>query len=404
MSSTILLRIRAAQENERGPLYMEPAIAALHSLRGEEVGLEIGLSREGKISLYVRASANAVHLIESQLYAQYPEIDIEEIPEDPFAASDAETVISADLTLADPEVLPIKRHPQFDDLLARVNVDSVAGITSALARYPAPGMRGHVQIVFTPLSNRFRKRALRVLPFLHSGLAKISKSYENFFADVTLARGWRRAALFPFFLLIGGWRTWPFFGRFFTPAALGERVKSELLEDQDAERVSARSHDREDAVAGAVDKLNRLLFLCNVRVSVIAPKPRMADARQKIREIVGSFSQFSLPQSNEFKARGERDSAQIPFGFTGRPYVLSVEEIATLWHLPTLLVQTPNVDWVLSRKLEPPVNLPVPEITDPAGTLTILGEAVYRGRAETAMQNASLAAKEAFAAVRDSPG
>ncbi|OGJ80216.1 hypothetical protein A2412_04680, partial [Candidatus Peribacteria bacterium RIFOXYC1_FULL_58_8] len=58
----------------------------------------------------------------------------------------------------------------------------------------------------------------------------------------------------------------------------------------------------------------------------------------------------------------------------------SVEEVATIWHMPTLLVQTPNIDWVLSKKLEPPVNLPLPGIAETQDVLTVLGEAVYRGQ------------------------
>ncbi|MDD4628620.1 MAG: hypothetical protein PHE68_04490, partial [Candidatus Peribacteraceae bacterium] len=65
--SLVLLKIRSAQENERGPLYMEPVIAALHSLKGFEsrVGLEIGIGRDRKIALFVRAEENVTGLIES---------------------------------------------------------------------------------------------------------------------------------------------------------------------------------------------------------------------------------------------------------------------------------------------------------------------------------------------------
>src|SRR3989344_809632 len=142
-----LLRMRAGQENERGPLYMEPAISALHSLRGkdQQVNLEIG-NAEGKIALFVRASESAAQLAESQLYAQYPDVDIERARVDPLTVGEGDEVVSLDLLLTDPEVFPIKRHPQFDDMLSRVNVDPIAGISSTLARFNVPGMRGHVQV------------------------------------------------------------------------------------------------------------------------------------------------------------------------------------------------------------------------------------------------------------------
>jgi hypothetical protein len=382
LASTVLLKVRAAQENERGPLYMEPAIAALHSLRGRDakVGLEVGLGRDRKIALFVRAEENAVGLIESQLYAQYPDIDIEELEEDPFITDETEEVVFCDLKLHTPEILPIKRHPQFDDMLARVNVNPIAGLTSSLARYPFAGMRGHIQIIIQPLRGRsFRTRALCFLPLLQKGLPSLSRRYANFYTRLVLARGWRRLAYFPLATLLGGFRAWHIFRKFSTPtiSAVSERTLEE--EEREGERISARTHDREDVAAGAVDKVNRLLFTCNIRVSVIVPKGKIAEAERKVREIVSSFRQFSLPQSNEFEATREKTASGIPFNFIVHPYVLSTEEITTMWHLPTILVQTPNIDWVLSKKLEPPVNIPIPGLTDPPNTLTTLGEAVYRG-------------------------
>ena len=153
---SIILRVRPGQENERGPLYMESAVAAIHSLDAEDtpIGLEIGM-HEGLVALYVRTTDNASPLIESQIYAQYPDTDIELVNTDPFIARESEEVTTLELELEDPEIFPIKRHPQFDDMLTRANMDPISGITSSLARYPIPGMRGYVQIVLSPLSGSF---------------------------------------------------------------------------------------------------------------------------------------------------------------------------------------------------------------------------------------------------------
>ena len=60
--SLVFLKIRAGQENERGPLYMESMIAALHSLRNREgiTSLQIGVGPDRKIALFVRTSADTV--------------------------------------------------------------------------------------------------------------------------------------------------------------------------------------------------------------------------------------------------------------------------------------------------------------------------------------------------------
>ena len=376
-----LLRIRPPndEENERGPLYMEPAVAALHSLsRNDAVSLEIGMAPDGKIGFFARAAANAVRLIESQLYAQYPDIDIENAVKDPFEVRPGETVVSMDLRLDEPEIFPIKRHPQFDDMLTRVNVDSIAGVTSSLARYPAPGMRGHVAVVLKPLGPAFRRRALRFLPLLTKGLPSISNSYARFFTRMQLARGWRRALFAPAAFVLGGFRAWPGVAKF-VPSGGTLEEPSYDMDDDELKVSSSRNHDREDPVTAAQDKVNRLLFLCNVRISVIAPAEHKEVALEKLREIAASFRQFSLPQCNAFKEGEERELSAVPHGFEKMPFVFSTEEIATLWHMPTPLVQTPNIDWVLSKKLEPPINLPIPGVTDKEDEVTILGEAVFRG-------------------------
>ena len=358
-------------------------MAALHSLKGgdQKVGLEIG-NIDGKIALFVRASEGAVQLAESQLYAQYPDVDIEHIPEDPFVVADDEEAVSLDLTLVDPEVFPIKRHPQFDDILTRVNVDPIAGITSTLSRFKVPGMRGHVQIVMKPIGGGFRRRAIRFLPLLTKGIASASQPYQRFFTRIQLARGWRRLVFLPVSILMGGFRAWPGFSKLMKGApsmTTGEATDSFDPEEEEIRNASSRSHDREDPVAAALDKVNRLLFLCNVRVTVVCPKGQKAAATQKLTEIAGSFQQFSLPQCNAFRPGNVCDVRKVDHSFTATPYIFSAEEIATLWHLPTILVQTPNIDWVLSRKLEPPINLPIIKDGAAESDTTVLGEAVFRG-------------------------
>ncbi len=388
-SDTVLLRIRPSLPDpeevsaSRGPLMMETALSALHSLsrRDGSIGLEIGTA-EGKIALFVRAHPGAAGLVESQLYGQYPDAEIDPVPVELFAAKEGEIVVSADLRLTDPEVFPIKRHPQFSDPLSRQTIDTIAGITSTLVRFPKPGMRGHVQVVVAPIAGGgYRKRALKFVPFLGKGIPKYWPAYAKLFTRVHLARGWQRIAFLPLDVVLGGWRVW--FSRVAPQTSLslttGE-MTTEGSPEEEVQKTSMRSHEREDAVSAAVDKLNRLLFAANLRVSVIAPAACREDAIAKVREIAASFRPFTLPQCNGFAPLPPAILPQIPLGFRQRPFVLSAEEIATVWHVPNILVKTPNMDWVISKKLEPPVNLPVPDVTDPPENLTILGEAVFHGQ------------------------
>src|SRR3989338_1524713 len=103
----VLLRIRPSLPDPdetsaaRGPLMMESVLSALHSLhgKGSTLSLEIGLA-EGKICLFARAKSSAASLVESQLYGQYPDSEIEvEKNADLFEPAKDEAVTYCDLVL-----------------------------------------------------------------------------------------------------------------------------------------------------------------------------------------------------------------------------------------------------------------------------------------------------------------
>ncbi len=338
------------------------------------ISFEIG-SYQGKICFFVRATKSAVALVESQLYAQYPDIDIDSMDPNDLEPKSGETVLTTDLQLTKHEIFPIKRHPQFDDLMSRQTLDSIAGITSTLVRYPDPAMRGHIQIVFKPLKSKFRKRVLKFLPLMEKGMAKKFSWYAKFLATVHLARGWRWWAYLPLNILLGGFRAWFSFIPNLDDAGGG--YDREMDTHEDILKSARRSHESEDPISAVIDKVNRLLFVSNVHLSVVTPENQVLPAEQKLQEMISSFRQFTLPNCNGFRAQSSRQTRTLASGFSMLPYALSVEELATLWHFPNALVKTPSIDWVLSKKLQPPVDLPMPEKEE---DLTLLGEAVFRGR------------------------
>jgi len=386
----VLMRIRPAlpdpedKTGNRGPILMEPAISAMHYLKGADgiVGLEIGFY-QGKVCFFARCTRAAAGLIESQLYAQYPDIDIEPVPADIFEPKAGESVFFTDLEFTDPEVYPIKRHPQFDDLLSRQTIDPIASMTSILLRYPDAHMRGHIQLVFQPFDGtkrKFRTRTLKFLPLLSKGFSAKWSWYGKLFCRVHLARGWRWWAFLPLNIVMGGFRAWFSFVPNLSDIMLSEDggAASSDAEDYAQEYTTKRNHDSETSLGAIADKVNHLLFVGNVRLSIVAKTETRPSAEAKLHEIQSSFRQFSLPHLNGFKEGVIKSSQSFPTGFQRNPYLLSAEEIATLWHPPSLLVRTPNIDWVVSKKLQPPVDLPTVEDED-AASLTVLGEAVFRG-------------------------
>ncbi len=362
---------------KRGPLHIEPAISALHSLSGIDglLSFEIG-SYQGKICFFVRATLHALPLIESQLYAQYPDIDIERLRVEDLNPSADEVMYSAELGLLNHEIYPFKRHPQFDDLLARQTLDPIAGITSTLVRYPHPAMRGHIQIILRPLPSSYRKRVLKFLPLMQKGFSAKFDWYQSLFTRVHLARGFSWWLCLPLNILLGGFRAWFHFLPRTEDLFLGSTSPATDQDADDSYQSARRSHESEDPITAVVDKANRLLFEASVKISVISPRVSASFAQQKISEIASSFRQFTLPNCNGFSLQSSSQATDLSLHLSSSSLVFSVEEVATLWHFPNALVQTPNIDWVFSKKLEPPVDLP---LADGSPDLTILGESVFRG-------------------------
>jgi hypothetical protein len=342
---------------------MEQALATIHSLKKSRgsVSLEIGTYFD-RICFFARTKKRFAPLVESQIYAQYPDIDVEEVPEDIFVPKEGEEAYTAYLKLADPEVFPVKRHPQFDDLINRISIDPLSGITAAFTKFPKAGMRGHLSISIRPIRGRYRQRALKFLPLIARGFARRWSWYRTLFCRVHLARGWRRLVYWPIDLLMGGYRS-IFQGMDLLQTAGWQSTTLKVQEDPDI-RESGRSHDMENPLQAAKDKSNQLLFETTIRITIIAKKGNRKEGESKLQEIASSFKQFDLPQCNAFVRSGREP----------RPFLLGHEEIATIWHLPTVLVKTPTIDWVQSRLLEPPSEFPID------GVLTFLGESVFRGK------------------------
>ncbi len=381
-----VLRLLVPKQNEQGPVAFEQILASLHGLIsreikkvGEEsVSFEIAQTN-GQVYFYVVVPSHLRTLISSQFYAQYPEVEITEAPEY-FTRKliQGKKIISAELKPSEPWLFPFKRHPQFEDPSSRTFEDPLGAITASIAHLPSKQDSAIIQIVVSPVGkkwNYFAKQTLR--RFYQSGAWQWD-FFRNWYQwarlhpdkDVRLQRNFLR------WLLL-------FFSTFFGKKALGTSTSSEETDDSEIdEKTASGKHDRETVYGAAFDKISRLAFAVNVRATYIHTDEDEMHAEAKLRELVGTFEQFSLPQLNHFSVStvesGEKSNT---FRKTVRrqmekPFILSQEELATIYHLPTLSVTTPRIAWVESPKLEPPANLP----DETEKEITLIGETNFRNQ------------------------
>ncbi|HEX4129566.1 MAG TPA: hypothetical protein VHZ24_05950 [Pirellulales bacterium] len=327
----MLLRITASAFNDRGPLFREQALAAIHQgMRGgDSITLSL-LREEGTVCAASEVPAGLRQFVTTQLLAQYPSTRIERIAE----RSADHASWSAELTLR-PGIFPLKRHPQFADQATQSTADPLSGILSTLAGGERDPLSPRVDLVLRPAPHRSVRRAQRVLHnLLRPRLAGDHRRRERYLRFALSDRWYLRAV-----------------------ARCIARAAGSVPAGQRDPAPAGRAHDRETALQSAHDKLRHRLFEVRLRLSVRAPAEHEDRALAKLKELAGALGAFTEPDQAAWHLvsleRGDKRQRR-------KGFLLSTEELATLWHLPVFSIQVPTLNVAPYRQLEPPIGLPDP--------------------------------------------
>jgi len=159
-------RKKNSRPNKCLPPYTE---SCAQSLNDEEEG-----SLQEHISFEIVASANTIqfyvwtpkHLkdfVESQIYAQYPSVQIREGADDYTKVGDGAGVIyGTELHLTKSEVIPIKTFASFE-------VDPLAGITAVLAKLDAAGEQAWIQVLSRPTDDSWHEKGKKYIADVKAG-------------------------------------------------------------------------------------------------------------------------------------------------------------------------------------------------------------------------------------------
>ena len=387
--ASTVLRMKVPRINERGPLAFEQILASLHGLitkDSKKFGTEVisfEIARlEGKIYFYAVVPKHLKVFISSQLYAQYPELEIDEVPE--FFTKKLITgkkVLAATLRPAEPIVFPFKRYPQFEDKLSQKFEDPIGPITAALSHLYHKSESAVLQFTITPIAPGWNTVAQKTLRRFFGNRPWRWGWFRNFYQWARLDPDkMSRTLKFPIWggvLFLFGW------SGLVSLKNIGSESNEAASDDLDREAQTSGRHDKETGFSAAYDKLSRLHFSTNVRVVyVYSSHLGELEAESKIREFAGTFQQFSLPQMNHFtvstisRNTGTETFRNIVKRRQNKPFALSQEELATMFHLPTETVTSPAIQWVDSKKLEPPVDLP----GNDEKNITLIGETNFRNQ------------------------
>ncbi len=360
-SEYTLLKIGVPRENEKKELSAEQMFASLHGIlrSAEELAKDGALqdhlsfeiaSIKNQIQFYVWTPKHLKDFVVGQIYAQYPSVHIEEDAVDYTTPEPGQNhSLGTELKLVKNEVLPIKVFASFE-------VDPLAGITAVMAKLDQQSEEMWVQILARPTDDAWRDRGLKYIDELKSGKkTSIMDQLIKMLIDL------------PMHVLSN-----LFSGLATPPEAKKEEKKEEKKE---------LSIGQASLAKGAEEKINKLGFEIKIRIAYMGPDETLA--KQRIQAIVGGFKQFNTNNLNGFTSSGMNTTQSFIDDYRARlflddGYVLNIEELAGLYHLPHKSVETPNLAWATSKNAEPPFTLPG-EGSVPDAELSLIGLTNFRG-------------------------
>lgn len=328
-----LLILEIPKANDKSELAAEQLFASLHGILRDKNELKINggvqehlsfeiASVNGQIRFYTWVPRTLRSFVEGQIYSQYPSVQITKADDDYVSHESEHTVVySSEITLTDSEMLPIKTFQNFE-------VDPLAGITGALAKLEATGEEVWIQILARPIADNWHK------------------------ASETWAQGIKKGKT----SLFSGDFSWV--GNIIT--ALWQPPEMSKTASSAPKELSDRNKTR---IAEAEKKATKLGYKVKIRLVYLGDST--INAKLRMQAIVGTFKQFNSTNLNGFKISNTSFKKEDLIEYHNRSfkngggYILNIEELASVFHLPHTNVETPNVVWASTKNAEPPAKLPI---------------------------------------------
>lgn len=356
----VILHIAVPRQNDKTPLAAEQMFASLHGIVRDNrrstdfLSFEIVSDTASGVNFYAAIPKYLVKFVEGQIYAQYPNAEIM-IVEDyvdkplrlPGGTQGSEFISTAEIELVRDFIFPIKTFRDFD-------VDPLSAITSAVTDVD-DGEQVMLQILMRPVDNYWQDYAKDYIEAVREG------------KDPASAGGsfWKAVGGAVVTVIAGGMN-------FFISSSSEESSKG------DQKPIVRLLPGQEEELRQITEKMTQVGFEMCIRIVTKAQDGERAD--QLLRDVTASFKQFTTANLNGFtRSKEEVPGAEIYNRYKRRYLstetvdILNISELASLYHLPNISVETPNISWSRAKKAEPPMNLPIEDST-------IFAETDYRGR------------------------
>lgn len=265
---------------------------------------------------------------EKQIHSFFPHAVIEKVSDYTIFSPKSYTAVSI-LELAKSYALPLRTY-------RTVDVDPLNEISNALSKLQTIEEGAAVQVVLTRANKQWRGKGKAIAQKMQEGKHLKDAEGHSFARDVasTLGKGMLEAVL---------------------------HSKKQDIGNEEKKPVNLTPEEQE--LVKAIDnKANKSSFRANIRL--IASGATQERAEEVLAHIENSFGQLENPEVNSFRVKKRIKQKQTVYDYIFRNFddetemLLSVEEIASIFHFPISTTETPKIKWLKAGSAPPPVNIP----------------------------------------------
>jgi hypothetical protein len=393
----VLLEIRPPREIRKTPRAMEQFFAALHGFQRtpnfkernflghvqEWFSLEI-IGQGGEIHFFIRTLSQYRNQVEAQIYAQYPQAEIIEVDDyTQLIPSDIPNkdydLWGTELILTQEDAYPIRTFPTWEKefLLEEQRIDPVASLAEILSKLEE-GEQIWIQTLIRPVMDEWKKDGEKIKDKLVG--RKKERKPGLIEQEIT---GFIEAA---------------------RETITGSAVEKKSEKPSSVAPIALLSPAERDVVTAIENKMAKIGFETLIRFVYLGPTSVFNKAN--VSAVIGCYKQFSTQNLNGFmpnkkvttkinykiQLKGPREfyrkkkilaaykkramplqskyiSYLKPLFFERLPilnrffikskvFVLNIEELATVYHYPGMMVEAPMMPSIEAKKGEPPARLP----------------------------------------------
>jgi hypothetical protein len=396
-----ILEIIPPQEIKKTPYAMEQFFASLHgaqttpnwwdrNIKGDTqkwFSFEM-VSLSGEIHFFAYIPSGFRNFVEAQIYAQYPNAEVVEsqdytdvVPQD--IPDEEYNTWGTELMFAEPFPYPIRTYPVFgkDVLEAEERIDPLSSILETMSNLKG-GENIWIQVLARPIGGGWKKKGEKIRDQI-LGREEVKKP----------SKGLISGAIEGFFSIIQDTINHIITGK-----------QPEAPKAEEKKEKPSLSKGEEEKVKAIESKIDKLGYETIIRFIYIGQKDVFDMGR--VPAIMGNFKQLNTQNLNSFRpnltvtprinyrvqGKHQRElvrkkrvlfdyrrrffpqyssfigylSAPIFYKLPGvketalryEPMVMNIEELATVFHLPSISVEAPFVPQVEAKKGEPPRTLP----------------------------------------------